>query len=1235
MRGKMKAICVCLLACLLLCRASALGETQYGTVSTEGMSGKVLTAHRSTLAGMEGAFYYTSLYTITGYEGTDERVWVPEYFNGNVVEAIGDNAFAGNTTIKRLHLPLNKSGSVGSGAMRGMTALEYVNIPNNVMWIGENVLADCGPQLREISFIGEIVMSIGEGSFLGNPNVTLIGGGPMVKQYALEHDIPWQEKPELLPDDRFIAEETGDGSLCLFSRATNGSIEYQIIPQNSEGRKITAIGSRAFYGWTKLKSVYIPKSVTDIAEDAFEGIGKLTIHTEYGSYAADFARSHGYELVEDEEPIPESLSYRIDTAWWRVELTGYEGTLTQLTIPKQVMGIPVTIIGSGAFASCESLREVTIPAGISLIRGSAFKNCVNLESVTIETALGTYDWGTGCFSGCSSLKQVSIAPGTKIIPERTFFGCSSLSSLFVPSSVSAVGGGAFAGCTSLDTLTFEDAQRWSIEDGLGYVGSDLMFVLPERISERVVIREGTRSIYQHAFMDCDRMTELVIPGSMVSIDASMTNIQNTDLKTLELCEGVQKLKTLNSYSIERLILPVSLEEIEYLALRGDPSKRYVIAREGSYAYRYAEENGINVIDPSMLEQLDGMQAADGLLYAPLNSEQVAITGYEGDMPDVIIPAEIDGMAVVEIASEAFRDNLTVTSVMLPEGVVRIGESAFYGCEELQSVELPASLEEIGQQAFACCYELKAMAIPDNVTSIPNNIFMACFELQELRLPGKLEEIGFGIVQNCGKIQIQIPASVREIDGGAFIGSEVQVSFAQGSPFVEEDGIVYDALHTKIVTCLPTGYRKTLVIADGIREIGSDAFGCNDVIERVVIPGSVQTVGVRAFSGATKLKEIWIMEGVGETGINAFFQCTELELLVLPESLTRIDLPKKGTRYMPEDFTIVVKKGSFAETKAREAGWTVIYEEENTRQMPQTVESVIDEEGAGSDLLYDLNADGALAIYGYRGTSSSLRIPGEIGGVPVRCISEEAFADETGITEVYIEDGVCQIDPTAFWGCSNVTSLRLPEGLEVLGAGIFESMPLEEVTLPSTLREISVYAFSENLRALTLPAGVERITGGTWRQSDVRLEEGSKLHLIEGIFYDETQTTLMSAMVPSVGAKVTVLATVETVEYGALSFCNALEEIIFPESVTSVGSYALANCASLRRVEFQEGLKSTGKSPFWNCKNLEELVLPASLEKVDLSMARDGTVPEGLVVIAPEGSYAQQAAIEAGIPTRAR
>ena len=67
-----------------------------------------------------------------------------------------------------------------------------------------------------------------------------------------------------------------------------------------------------------------------------------------------------------------------------VTVSGYNGTPTELVIPAEYEGLPVTAISDFAFYDCSSLTSIVIPDGVTYIGARAFENCHGLSSIYFE-----------------------------------------------------------------------------------------------------------------------------------------------------------------------------------------------------------------------------------------------------------------------------------------------------------------------------------------------------------------------------------------------------------------------------------------------------------------------------------------------------------------------------------------------------------------------------------------------------------------------------------------------------------------------------------------------------------------------------------------------------------------------------------------------------------------------------------------------------------------------------------
>ena len=190
----------------------------------------------------------------------------------------------------------------------------------------------------------------------------------------------------------------------------------------------------------------------------------------------------------------------------------------------------VVSIGSYAFANCESLTGISIPAGVREIKNFAFKDCKNLESVDVDpkntyyssqdgilfdkqkTKLLLYPAGKTskyykvpdsvqeiqgysfeygrpsaldipasvktigewAFHDCYDLTQVLLPDGLTSINVGLFGGCSSLSEVYIPASVTGISVFAFSGCDKLEKVYYGGSQSQWEAVSIGSVNDALL-----------------------------------------------------------------------------------------------------------------------------------------------------------------------------------------------------------------------------------------------------------------------------------------------------------------------------------------------------------------------------------------------------------------------------------------------------------------------------------------------------------------------------------------------------------------------------------------------------------------------------------------------------------------------------------------------------------------------------------------------------------------------------------------
>lgn len=186
--------------------------------------------------------------------------------------------------------------------------------------------------------------------------------------------------------------------------------------------------------------------------------------------------------------------------------------------------------------------------------------------------------------------------------------------------------------------------------------------------------------------------------------------------------------------------------------------------------------------------------------------------------------------------------LSISGVIINEGVTSVGAYAFSGCKNLLTVELPRSINTISKLAFYGCKSLTQIIIPDNVVSIGEMAF-----------------------SDSGLLEVIIPPSTASIGSSAFSGCSSLTSAVVYGRLLKMDYFIFQGC-TNL---------ERVRISDGAEEIGSGAFqGCT-LLRSVVIPQSVKTIGNYAFRNCNSLQSVSFYNTLKNVSMYAFFGCTSL------------------------------------------------------------------------------------------------------------------------------------------------------------------------------------------------------------------------------------------------------------------------------------------------------------------------------------------------------------------------
>ena len=447
------------------------------------------------------------------------------------------------------------------------------------------------------------------------------------------------------------------------------------------------------------------------------------------------------------------------------EVIGYEGTATRVRIADTYNNLPVKSIYNEAFKGLK-ITSIIIPDSVTTIGDYAFNGCSSLTSIELPdsvTTIGKHafmggsrltnvyyngdieNWCNITFSDASSnplcyaknlyinnelltelvipdtvtevkaytfysasLTSVEIGTSVEAIGGYAFSGCTGLASIEIPNSVEVIGGYAFSGCSSLANIYITDISAWCGISGVGnlmqYGSSTKKLYFSNELLTELVIPDDVDIIHAYTFYYCTRLTRVVIGVSVTKIEPN----------AFRYCTNLTSV-----------VIPDSVTAISPDVFSGCNSLIY--NEYGNCKYLGNEQNPYCA------------------LISAVNTNYSSYTIHKDTKT---------------IASDAFSGCSRMASMEIPDSVLSIGFSAFKGCSSLQSITLPYvvgghlgyifGVNSATSQYYYVPKSLKKVTIT-SAKSIDNYAFYQCSSLTSVVIGDSVETIGYYAFRGCDSL----------------------------------------------------------------------------------------------------------------------------------------------------------------------------------------------------------------------------------------------------------------------------------------------------------------------------------------------------------------------------------------------------------------------------------------------------------------------------------------------------
>lgn len=684
-----------------------------------------------------------------------------------------------------------------------------------------------------------------------------------------------------------------------------------VIPDNIHGYPVIAIGENCFTA-CDVEYVYIPSNVEKIEKSAFENVATLqSVEFEKISTLKYIGTGAFAGTAYIDSAVNDDGYLILNGILIRCTLTG------NIVLPYNVRTISDNVfVGNGilsvkinegcktiheyAFNGVESLEWIFIPESVTTVEENAFigvnENAVlrsfgNALASTLAELYGfeseiydidfTYTVENGKatilkYTGNDTFVIVpSIVNGYTVVAlGKDCFADKGVLSVYIPDTVTHIYNAAFG--KQLKNVEFEDAYKLEYIDRNAFIGT----VYETELNSK----NNGFSVIGGILIHCTAKGNIVFPSGIRQI---VGNAFKGSVKTITVNDGCKIIDSsafAGIWSVEWIWLPDSVEQIGSKLI--SDTRIYFKCEAGSYVEKYCINSGYSY---------EIVNADEYEWQYVVDNGNVILVKYKGSDVYVVVPDEIGGMKVVEIADACFKNIDNLRSIYISANVNTIGNEAFYGTSALETLIFAdaSKITAIGHSVLENCGAAEYLAdengcvvingilvaycggenviFSQNIHSVAGRVFYKNGNIKTVTVNSGCVSVGSEAFAYADNIkEIFIPDSVRKIANDCFNSDSDFVIKCHNNSYATDFARKY-------------GYTTEIVLGDFEYEI-KDGYAIlkkytgdeNAVtVPSVVEKYTVKYIDENCFAGSD-IVSVWIPDTVVSVGKNAFYGCTKLD-----------------------------------------------------------------------------------------------------------------------------------------------------------------------------------------------------------------------------------------------------------------------------------------------------------------------------------------------------------------------